>query len=78
MKRADFNKKWEKEIQKVAEANKVDAAVGSDMFISNIKNAFRVCYENAGKLTIAEKYKGLPDDFKYHQAAQDYLEVLKG
>ncbi len=78
MNRAYFNKKWHAEIAKISAANGVDLAVGSDMFISNIKHAFRVCYENAGKLTIAEYYKGLPDGFKYHAAAQDYLEVLKG
>ena len=78
MNRAYFNKKWNAEIAKISETNGVDLAVGSDMFISNIKHAFRVCYENAGVLVIAEHYKGLPEDFKYHQAAQDYLEVLKG
>ena len=78
MTRAEFNKKWESEIIKIASFNEVSLLTGSDMFISNIKNAFRVCYENAGKLTIAEKYQGLSKDFKYHEAAQDYLEVLKG
>ena len=78
MTKAEFNKKYSAEIGKIAAANNVDLSVGSDMFVSNIKHAFNVAYNAGGKFVIAENYKGLSNNYKYHAAAQDYIEVLKG
>lgn len=76
MKKEVFVKKYDKEIRAIATANNVDLHVGCDMFISNIKHAFNVCFMQAGVWVPAEKYKGIADDYKYNAAAIDYLQVI--
>ena len=58
MNRAYFNKKYAHQIAEIAKVNNVDLSVGSDMFISNIKNAFNVCYEAAGECSHSTTTKG--------------------
>ena len=71
-----FTKKYDKEIRAIASANNVDLHVGCDMFISNIKNAFNVCFMQADKWVPFDKYIGLSTDYRYNDAAIDYLQVI--
>lgn len=76
MNRAYFNKKYAHQIAEIAKVNNVDLSVGSDMFISNIKNAFNVCYEAAGEWQPFDHYKGVSEKYDYTPAAIDYLQVI--
>ena len=76
MNKAYFSKKYSEEINKIAAANDVDLNVAADMFISNIKAAFGICYTVEGELKRYDVYNGLPEDYNYKPAAVDLLGVI--
>ena len=76
MNKAYFNRKYSEEINKIAAANDVDLNVAADMFISNIKAAFGICYTVEGELKNYDVYEGLPKEYNYKPAAVDLLGVI--
>lgn len=77
MTRKDFNKKYDAVIKLVAIENEVDMGVGSDMLISSIRGNADETYKDATGTHFFEIYSGIPEDFDFDSAYEDYKEMIK-
>lgn len=77
MKRKEFDAKYDAVIRSVATVNAVDMGVGSDMLISSIRGYNGETYSDANGVYPFDTYAGIPEDFNWEEAAEDYKKLVK-